>query len=76
MESAILENLRKAKLDDLERVFTEVKSKGDVKFFVCTSSMAICGVKQEDLIPEIDEMRGLTSFLLEEMSEADMVLTF
>ncbi len=75
-ESEIIENLKREKLDDLEKTFAEVKSKGDVKFFVCTSSMAICGVKQEDLIPEIDQMKGLTSFLLEEMNEADIVLTF
>ena len=76
IEAEILDNLRNAKLDDLEKIFVDVKSKGDVKFFVCSSSMSLCGVKQEDLIPEIDDIKGLTSFLLEEMSEADLVLTF
>ncbi|HEX9756405.1 MAG TPA: DsrE family protein [Nitrospiria bacterium] len=75
-ETEIRKNLQKAKLDDLQRLMKEVKSQGDVKFSVCTSSMAICGVKQDDLVPEIDEARGLTSFLLEEMSEADQVLSF
>ena len=59
-----------------EAVLKEVKSQGDVKLYACTSSMAIAGVTPADLIPEIDEPRGLTSFLLEEMSEADAVLTF
>ena len=76
MEDEVIENLRKANLDDLEKVFTDVKSKGDVKFFVCSSSMSLCGVTKEDLIPEIDDIKGLTSFLLEDMSEADIVLTF
>ena len=76
IEDEVRENLRKANLDDLEKVFTDVKSKGDVKFFVCSSSMTLCNVKQEDLIPEIDDVKGLTSFLLEDMSEADRVLTF
>ena len=76
IEQEIVENLRKAKLDDLESVFADVKTKGDVKFYVCSSSMSLCGVEKEDLIPEIDEIKGLTSFLLEEMSQADMVLTF
>ena len=76
IESRFLDNLRKAQLDNLEKVFTEVKSKGDVRFFVCSSSLHLCGVKEEDLIPEIDQVKGLTSFLLEDMSEADLVLTF
>ncbi len=75
-ETDIRKNLETAKLEDLQRLMQEVKSQGDVKFSICTSSMAICGVKQEDLVPEIDEARGLTSFLLEEMSEADQVLSF
>lgn len=69
-------NLKAAKLDDLQQVIRDVKAQGDVKLFACTSSMAICGLTPEDLIPEIDEPRGLTSFLLEEMDEADQVLTF
>jgi len=69
-------NLKGAKLDDLQQVIRDVKSQGDVKLFACTSSMAISGITPEELIPEIDEPRGLTSFLLEEMEEADQVLTF
>ena len=61
---------------DLQKVIRDVKTQGDVKLFTCTSSMALCGLTEEDLIPEIDEARGLTSFLLEEMDEADMILTF
>ena len=76
MEAQVKERLVKHKLGDLRQVFQEVKKLGDVKISVCTSSMAICGVTQEQLIPEVDEVRGLTSFLLEEMSEADQVLTF
>jgi peroxiredoxin family protein len=76
VESDIQKNLKGANLDDLQKVIRDVKSQGDVKLFACTSSMAICGVSSEDLIPEIDEPRGLTSFLLEEMEEADTILTF
>lgn len=76
LEPHITANLKSAQLDDLPKVIRDVKAQGDVKLFACTSSMAICGVGQEDLIDEIDEARGLTSFLLEEMEEADTVLTF
>ena len=75
-ESQIAANLKNAQLDDLQKVIRDVKSQGDVKLFACTSSMAICGVGTDDLISEIDEPRGLTSFLLEEMEEADTILTF
>ena len=75
-EAKIWKNLEASKLNDLQGLIAEVKNQGDVKFSTCTSSMAICGLKQDDLIPEIDEARGLTSFLLEEVSEADQVLSF
>ena len=38
--------------------------------------MFLAGVSREDLIPEIDEARGLVSFMIEEMEDADQVLTF
>ena len=76
MESAVKERLVQHKLADLRALLADVKSQGDIQIIVCTSSMAICGVTREALIPEVDDVRGFTSFLLEEMSEADVVLTF
>ncbi len=76
MEKQVRDNLIAFKVGDLQKLIREVKEQGDVKLYTCTSSMAICGVTFEDLIPEIDEPRGLTSFLLEEVEEADTVLTF
>ena len=75
-ETQVKERLAKYKLSDLPQLLRDVKAQGDVKISVCTSSMAICGVTQAELIPEVDDVRGLTSFLLEEMSQADHVLTF
>ena len=68
--------LSKAGLDDLHSLVREAKSQGDVRFMVCSSSFALFGLSEEDLLPEIDEVRGLTSFLLEEVSDADTVLAF
>lgn len=76
LEPALKKNYESTGMVDLQKVMRDVKSQGDVKLFTCTSSMALCGLTQDDLIPEIDEPRGLTSFLLEEMDEADMILTF
>ena len=69
---------RLAKLDltDLHKLCRDIKASGDVKYYVCSSSLAICGLKKEDLIPEVDEVRGLPAFLLEDVATADKVLTF
>jgi len=72
----VKENYKRAGMSDLQKVIRETKTQGDVRLFACTSSMALCGLTQEDLIPEIDEARGLTSFLLEEVEGADLLLTF
>ena len=68
--------LKANRLDNLQELIQEVKGKGDVRLSVCSSSLAICGLKPEELIPEVDEVQGLTSFLLEEMIPADSILTF
>ena len=69
---------RMVKLDvaDLHKLCRDIQQSGDVKYYACSSSMAICGLKRDDLIPEIDEVRGLPSFLLEDIAAADTVLTF
>ena len=76
MEAQVKARLVQHRLGDLRRLLQEVKQQGDVQISVCSSSLAICGVTREQLIPEVDDVRGLTSFLLEEMSQADCVLTF
>lgn len=75
-EEVLKKNYASTGMVDLQKVIQDVKSQGDVKLYTCTSSMALCGLSQEDLIPEIDEPRGLTSFLLEEMDDAEMILSF
>ena len=61
---------------DLHKLCRDIKASGDVKYYVCSSSLAIWGLKKEQLIPEIDEVGGLPAFLLEDMATADKVLTF
>ena len=70
------ERAEQAKMSDVAALFREAKEEGDVRLFACTSSMFLAGVAREDLIPEIDEARGLVSFMIEEMEDADHVLTF
>ena len=70
------QRLKKHELTDLRKLCRDIKASGDVKLYVCSSSLAICGLKHEDLISEIDEVRGLPAFLLEDVATADKVLTF
>ena len=68
--------LAKLELTDLQKLCRDIKSSGDVKYYACSSSLAICVLKREDLIPEIDDVRGLPAFLMEDIATADKVLTF
>lgn len=72
----VQERLRQLDLRDVHKLCRDIKASGDVKYYVCSSSLAIVGLKREDLIPEIDEVRGLPAFLLEDVATADKVLTF
>jgi peroxiredoxin family protein len=68
--------LQKLDLADLHKLCRDIKASGDVKYYACSSSMAIAGLKRDDLIPEVDDVRGLPAFLLEDVATADKVLTF
>ena len=73
---AAQQRLKKLDLLDLAKLCRDIKASGDVKYYVCSSSLALCGLTREALIPEIDEVRGLPAFLLEDIATADKVLTF
>ena len=75
-DAAVAQRLKKHELTDLHKLCRDIKASGDVRYYVCSSSLAICGLKKEELIPEIDEVRGLPAFLLEDVASADKVLTF
>ena len=70
------QRLSKLDLTDLHKLCRDIKASGDVKYYVCSSSLAISGISKADLIPEIDEVRGLPAFLMDDLATADIVLTF
>ena len=74
--AGVTQRLKKHDLADLQKLARDIKASGDVKYYVCSSSLAVCGLKREDLIPEIDDVRGLPAFLLEDVAGAEKVLTF
>jgi len=71
-----VQRMKKHELTDLKKLFRDIKASGDVKYYVCSSSLAVCGLKRESLIDEIDAVRGLPAFLAEDVADADHVLTF
>ena len=75
-DPALTQRLKRLDLTDLHKLARDIKASGDVKYYACSSSLAIAGLTREDLIPEIDEVRGLPAFLLEDVAAADKVLTF
>ena len=74
--AGVAQRLKQLDLVDLRKLCRDIKQSGDVRYYVCSSSLAICGLKKEQLIEEIDEVRGLPAFLLEDVATADKVLTF
>lgn len=75
-EAQVLAELERQGLADVPELFRQVKEVGDARLYACSSSIAICGVKPDELLPEIDAVRGLTAFLLDDVAAADRVLTF
>jgi peroxiredoxin family protein len=75
-EAEVRANLTRQGLHDLPDLLRQVKESGDARLYACSSSLAICGVRPDELLPEIDGVRGLTAFLLEDIAKADRVLTF
>ena len=75
-EAAIRERLTQHAMHDLPAMLQTVKGHGDVQLAVCSSSMALYGVTKAELLPEIDQVQGLTAFVIDEIGTADRVLTF
>jgi peroxiredoxin family protein len=74
--SAYLDRLKQHDLVDLRRLLADIKASGDVKLYACSSSLALAGIRREALIAEVDDVRGVPAFLLEDVATADRVFTF
>jgi len=63
MGSMMLKKLMKrSKIPSLKEMVDTAKTLG-VKFTACTTSMNVMGVTKESLIPEVDNIAGVASFL-------------
>lgn len=74
--AGVTKRLEQHDLRDVHKALKDIKASGDVKYYACSSSAAVWGLVKEQLIPEVDEVRGLPAFLLEDVATADKVLTF
>jgi len=72
----VAQRLKELDIADVQKLCRDIKASGDVKYYVCSSSLEMSGLKRDQLIPEIDEVRGLPAFLLEDVATADKALTF
>jgi peroxiredoxin family protein len=63
MEKQMRERLKQMKYPTPYELLKRMKSSGLLKIYACTPSMEMFGVKREELIPEVDEMAGATTFL-------------
>jgi len=62
----IKKRVEKVKLPTIEEMIKTAKELG-VKLHACSTTMDVMGIKKEDLIPEVDDIVGATTFL--ELSE-------
>lgn len=74
-EATFHAQLRQHGWHDVSTMLQTVKGHGDVRLWVCSSSLALYGVTKEELLPEIDGVLGLTAFFIDEVGTADHVLT-
>jgi peroxiredoxin family protein len=63
MEKQMRERLKRMKYPTPYELLKRMKSSGLLKIYACTPTMEMFGVKREELIPEVDEMAGATTFL-------------
>jgi peroxiredoxin family protein len=73
MEKQMRDKLKQMKYPTPYELLKRMKSSGLLKIYACTPTMEMFGIKREDLIPEIDEMAGATTFL-NVAADADVTL--
>ncbi len=70
------EKVRERGFPGIRRMLQEIKELSDAKFYVCRLTSDIWDLNEETLVPEVDGIMGVLEFLLDEMEDADVVLTF
>ncbi|MCS6788010.1 MAG: DsrE/DsrF/DrsH-like family protein, partial [Aigarchaeota archaeon] len=63
--------MAKHNVPDLYQLIKQAKEMG-VKIHACSTTMAVLGLKESDLIPEVDDVVGAATFL--QLSEGGQVI--
>lgn len=73
MEKTMAERLKKMKYPTPYELLKRMKTSGLLTIYACTPTMEMFGIKREQLIPEVDQMAGATTFL-NVAADADVTL--
>lgn len=71
--SMIKKKMKSVGMMSVEELVKACKEAG-VKFYACSATAELLGLKKEDLIPEVDDVVGATTFLL--MAKEDSIVLF
>lgn len=63
MEEQLKRKLKEMKYPTPYELLKRMKTSGLLKIYACSPTMEMFGIKREDLIPEVDEIAGATTFL-------------
>jgi peroxiredoxin family protein len=73
MENQMRERLKQMKYPTPYELLKRMKESGLVKIYACTPTMQMFNIKKEELIPEVDQMAGASTFL-DVAADADITL--
>jgi len=65
------ENIKKGHMQKVLELVTQTKTMG-AKFYACTNSMGLLNIARDELIDEVDESMGITTFLTQ--TSGDQIL--
>lgn len=63
LEDIMRERIKKGHLAPLSQIIKEARNGGKIKIYACSQSMNLFTLKKEDLIEEVDQVAGLSTFL-------------
>jgi peroxiredoxin family protein len=73
MENQMRERLKQMNYPTPYELLKRMKESGLVKIYACTPTMQMFNIKKEELIPEVDQMAGASTFL-DVAADADITL--
>ncbi len=71
--SMMKKKMQKMKMPTIREMMATAKE-GGVKFHACSPSMSMMGLKKEDLVPEVDDIIGATTYL--DLASDDAITLF